>query len=967
MSVGSKASLFLVLLLPLSACDWIRVRPPLEVETGLPGDSGQVELPALHQVDLGAVPVGARWSRRLPLDDLLATIAVDDPTLADTLVSCADLEPTGTSDLVSEASGDGRSLLVSWSPLSAGEASLELRIPDGRTFTVLAVALDSDAPLPSPLATTIAYEPLDSLAASLLGNAELAGPNPVPIGYDPVTGSAFVGDPDQGRAWRVDAFYNHATYGIWVAGSQSAKGAWTPAPDCFPSANYLMQIGECDGSERNSDDTIPDNWAYFHGGFAGDGELVGLTDLVADPDRGRMWVLGPEWVQGIDTDLFTTEDETTPYSFTQVLPGATSLGAAFQEPLGLVSDDVLVVVDRGTGSVGLLALPFDGQPPLSLADGDGAPSVAAVEDGVLVVASTLGVRAMEVEGGKERWRLPVPVGATEGRPIAAAMADGVAFVLYTDTLLVADDTGLRWHPLPAGEGVGLALDRVGGGDAVPLDLVYVVVADGEAGTLYAADLSGAWVGEAVALPSRPRGLGYGPQAHDLYVAYAAGAEGCHGELASACVDGVHPAIVHSLYNPYGLVPPVSRGQLLNLFLSPVIETPKDGDVNSDWTEDTVCAQEESALSQGCCALWYATEALLIPNAEYFETVIQGVGAETSEADDDPTLVWGVNPTWLRQARECLGSASAAEQQWGLDAIQFVADRVGRRSSLSAWTHTSVGTDDANGHQAWYMELQYEGGTDFQSPVDSQDEYQMLHDGMATVYTGQGLADASLADLDLWTPLTSGNHLDVDAMVDEVTGWPSPNWVGAVRDGPLSLGSEPRSLYYFMSAGGDPRIDADTFRKKELWPVDLRERPNARWLNEAVDLVGTEDPASGMTNLPGVSWEIGTILPVSETGAFRESLIYGQDVTDEHWELLTRYLRRLAASGDPDQVRTWYQHIFDTSNNYGDYAENSGVTDDTDVNVDGLERINTLLVAPGYARWALPEEIQIELDQLRSKQ
>lgn len=966
MSVRSKALPFLVLWLPWAACDWIRVRPPLGVETGQPGDSGHTELPALLPVDLGAVPVGARWSRRLPLDDLLATIAVDDPALADTLLSCADLEPTGASDLASEPSDDGRSLLVSWSPLSAGEAALELRVPDGRTFSVVAVARDSGAPVPSPLATTIAYEPLDSLAASLLGNAELASPTPVPIGYDPVSGNAFVGDADQGRAWRVDLFYNHATFGIWVAGSQSAKGAWTPAPDCFPAGNYLLQSGECDGSERNSDGAIPDNWAYFHGGFAGDGELSGLTDLVPDPDRGRVWALGPGWVQGIDTDIYSTADETSPYSFTQLLPGAVALGDDFAAPMGLVSDDVLVVVERGTGVVGALPLPFDGKPPISMAEGDGAPSVAAVEDGLLVIASTQGVRALDVADGRERWRLPVPAGATEGRPVAAAMADGVAFVLYTDTLLVADDAGLRWHPLPAGEGIGLALDRVAGGDAVALDLIYVVVADGEAGALYAADLAGAWLGEAVALPARPRGLGYGPQAHDLYIAYAAGAEGCHGELASTCVDGVHPAVIHSLYNPYGLAPPVSRGQLLNLFLSPVIETPKDGDVNSDWTDDTACAREESALSQGCCALWYATEALLTPNVQYFEETIQGVGAETPEKDDDPTLVWGVNPTWLRQARECLGSSSAVERQWGIDAIAFIGDRLGSRSSLSAWTHTSVGTDDANGHQAWYMELQYEGGTDFQSPVDSQAEYQMLHDGMAMVYTGQGLSEASLADLDLWTPLTSGNHLDVDAMVDATTGWPSPNWVGAVRDGPLSLGSEPRSLYYFMSAGGDPRIDADSFRKKELWPIDLRERPNARWLNEAVDLVGVEDPASGMTNLPGMSWEIGTIVPVSETGAFRESLLYGQEVTDQHWEFIARYLRRLAASGDPDQVRTWYQHIFDMSNNYGDFPANSGVTDDLDVNVDGLERINTLLVAPGYARWALPEEIQVELDLVRAK-
>ena len=102
---------------------------------------------------------------------------------------------------------------------------------------------------------------------------------------------------------------------------------------------------------------------------------------------------------------------------------------------------------------------------------------------------------------------------------------------------------------------------------------------------------------------------------------------------------------------------------------------------------------------------------------------------------------------------------------------------------------------------------------------------------------------------------------------------------------MALGQDPREAFYFLSAGADLDIGTATYRKKELWPVDIRQRAHVTGLSEDIEAITEDDPSSGLLNFPGLSWELGPLLNLSESGAYRETLIYGQSVTEHNWEHL----------------------------------------------------------------------------------
>lgn len=891
-------------------------------------------LPVLTDVDLGAVPVGGTLDLRLPL-----------PT-------------TGSVSTEGfEAELDGAALSLTWIPTSSDErATATVSLDDGRSFVVSAMAREMPAVLPTPFVVSQGYEPLDSVPETGLGDARLDGDAPVPFAIDPVTANAFFGDAGLGRAWRIDPFYNHASWGMWVAVLYSAATEWNPPPSCFQTDEGLYQDGTCTGDERDADGEIPAGWSYLHGGFAGDGELVGLTSLAADEARGRVWALGPGWLRAIDTDLRTTSDEgRDPYTFAQLVPAIDrELGEAWPAPWGGVAGDRLWLVDGQSGAVGWMPMPLDdGRPTVQIPAGwtDGARG--AVGETLLFAAGARGVLALDAATGDRVWS--AAMAQRSGPPIASSTLGDRAVFVWPDALLLAEDGVLALVPAPAGARfVGAAFDRIAGGDAETLELLVAAAATETGGWLAALSPSGAWLGPPLELAAPPRALGYGAQAHDLYVLYAAGAVGCDGALADHCDEsGQHPAIVESWYNPYSLVPPTSQGHPLNLFLSPVVETPQDTDLDEDFSGQ--CGGMD-ALATACCALRWSAVERMEPNAAYIQGTWQVEGADTETTDDDPAVVWALNPSVLRLVRMCLEEPEF--QASGQAMLEVLGTLAGPRSELAHLTH--IGVDAPEEHLDWYLSLLYTEGVDYALPIDSQDEYAMLHQGLAAVFDASILGEEAP---NLHATLGAGNGFDAETLV--ASGWADGSWVTAIRDGPGVVGQAPLHAFFFLSAGADPEIGTLTSRKKELWPLDLRQRAHVTGLAEDPSRIAEDDPSSGMLNLPGNTWQFGAIARISEAGAFRESWKAEGDIDAETWALNFRYLRRIIASSSPDRVKAWNQHILDVSSVTGLLTDNIVMSEEGDPNVLGLRQIQEQLIVPGYARWALPAEIVAEHEAAQS--
>jgi len=924
-------------LLTLLCCS-CRVEP-----VGPSPDTDSANPPASSTIDLGQVPVGATLVHHLLLGDRVDTNA--DLVLEEAELSLSLLEdPVGVE--------------VSWTPDATGEGGAAVVLPDGARLELVAEAGDALSLWPAPIATEIGIEALSPLPETGLGAADLSGSGPVSIVEDPVNGHTFVAEPEARRVWRLDPFYRHPSWGIWVATTKEDKERWGTAPPCFLDANGLTQDGTCTGDERDDDGEVPDGWRYYHGGFAEDLGLAGISAMVADEARGRIWVLGEGRARALDADVnLTGEERGDPYVYTQFLPGLRiDLGGDFARPWATLMGTDLLLVGLDSGSVSALD---PGSGTLTALSSLPGPLDAVTHDGsdlITIAGDTL--RWHDVASGDTLVEQALPAGALSAADRGQAQ-DGRAWFAWGGRLAVTTHESLHLVAAPDGGTItDVVFDEISGGDAAPLARLYVLGETDGTGWLRAATPDGAWQGDAITLPTPARALGQGRTAHDLHVIYGASSAGCDAELAAWCTDGEHPALIQSFYEPYGLVPPTSTGEPLNLFLYPIVETPKDADIDVDFTADSACGGEDGR-DAGCCALAWSLEQRVAPNQAYLTEVLGTVGDDTSSTDDDPAFAWGINPSFLRQARLCLDSEEPEHQEAGRAAYLAVAGLVADRHELTHWTHTAaaLGLGESENHR-WYLSLLYEDGVDFELPLDGPDEYAMLHEGISAVFQTDDLDDPDLAALDLWSPLTSGNSLDAEELTDPDVGWPDqdPSWVVPVRDGPLAVGQPPREAYSFLSLGTDPEVGSATWRKKELWPTDLRVRTELMWLNEDALSFGVADPASQFVNIPGMSWELGTLRTMSEAGAYRETLKYGQTVLDDNWENVHRMLRRLIASSEPDVVKGWYQHIFDVSHRNGIFTENSGVTADRDRNLVALERIDEELVAPGFARWSTPSEL-----------
>jgi len=829
---------------------------------------------------------------------------------------------------------------------------------------------------PEPIATHIGYEPLDSLDVTGLGNAEFPESGEIPIGIDPINGEVWFGAAEQGRAWRLDPFYNHATWGLWVSLDFEEKEAWMQAPDCFDGdTSGLRQGGECTGEERDADGSIPENWRYFHGGFVGThaqspGEdLTGISAMVTDEDRARIWLLGSDdqgsWMRGIDLSLEPGADEgadNDPYTFRQLLPDfVVPLEDAGGQLRGGLMGSELWTASLETGRVSAITLPQGRVTPITTIDG--LQGIAQV-GGILLALTEQQVLGIDLSSGESFLALERPLGLPSSPPLSTWAADEAVWMVFETALLKlsADHEPIVVLPPEGIRLIGLVDDVVSGGSAERLSMLYVAGATDSGGVLLGASPEGAWYGDPLPLPATPRAIGHARDPHDVYLLYPAGSEGCDAGLD--CADGTHPPVVHALYNPYSLVPPASEGHPLNLFLSPIVETPKDNSLDTDFSQGKCVVEQFKHDDISCCALEWVLNNRLQPNIDYFTGVLQSLGDDTDNPDDDPTLVWGINPTLLRQAYECMESDNPLDVAAGADTYAELLALIDDRSSIANWTHTAAGEDRISEPQNWFV-MNAPKASDYTAPVSNQAEYGYLHDGMSALFDPTRLPTTAPEDLltadpaTMWTPLISGNALDA-FYISTFEGWSDPDWLTPIRDAPRSINQPARRAYYFLSAGVELEIGMTKWRKKELYPYDIRQR-QVHWLSTDIHAPGAGDGSSEMINIPGMSWEIGTIGALSEAGAYRETIRFAVEVDETDWQYVRRYLRRLLSSSQPQDIKSWYLHIFDVTSPNGLFTENSSVSDEIDINRESIEWINDTLVAPGYARWALPEEILVEWD------
>lgn len=836
--------------------------------------------------------------------------------------------------------------------------------------------------LPDPLLEVIDTHAFSSVAETLLGDATIAAGDGARLVLNPPSGDVFLSDPVAGRLWRQGPGYLVPGWGAWLPLDMEVYANWNPFPPCIDEGLWNRQDGTCTGVERNGDGSIPENWAFVHSGFVGDttNQLDGVRMGMALPGRELMAVVGERSgesvVAVIDAGLAVELGDESPYSYLQLVRQAASEQPLPEGLLLTLSTDGAWLVEPNTGATWLLQGLDQVQPQVvrsSLEVGT-IVSWASMPQGLLLQRDDASYAILSGDGLVELEPAAGWGSLDRAQPDLLAGDGQHAWAWFAEPGLLAwreldgDGGGLIVPPASVQAVHLLVADSIYGGAASPSSMAWLVAETTSGGVelLGAQAEYGVVESAGVELPGLPLDMAVDGAPHDLYLAWPAGSEGCDGDWSDLCSGGEHPALIQSGYASYGLVPPTSTGHLLHMFINPILETPKDNNIDMDFSRgEARCGEApgdfDQALYDGCCALEWAVDARVVPNLDYVLDAWTTVGGDTQSTDDDVAVVVGLNPTWLRQARHCYAEQITAAQ--GFAALEVLATYRDLGLGFTHWTHTSMADPDATDPMGYFMGLLYEPGVDYDFPMDSQAEYQLLHDGMyaATRYDDlpdydDGSGPVVMATLEVPLQVISGNHFDGAVMVSD-DGWPGdePSWIRAGRDGPLALGDPPFQAYYFASAGSDPAVGLDGFRKKELMPVDIRRQVAAFEMGEDPE-DWFEGGDSGVLYLPGHSWALNTLGDLQEAGLYRESQVWGTETEARDWEQVSRHLRRVLASSQPDDIKVWYLHVFDFTNTSGMIAENSGVTADSDVNVDGLEALNALLVHPGYARWAQPDAV-----------
>ncbi len=667
----------------------------------------------------------------------------------------------------------------------------------------------------------------------------------------PRIGELLVAETGAGRLWRQNAFYVVPDAGVWVTQDIREVGGWTPQ-GCVLTSSGLWQTGDCTGYED-----APEGWTFHHGGFASaPGDIrygLALEDLVLLTGPGA-WVL--------DASVEDSLSDEGPYSYLQHLRGVQGAPRGARPwGAGLIEDSGQTWRIEGLDSLSPSAVSDDLLDVQVLGEGIawGTDSGFVTPQGSLTDQLDRGPPERLAWDGERAW---------------AWYASGV--LGWTD----GQDKGLL-STLALGDVDALLADTVHG-----QGLAYLLV-DGH---LHAATRTGLQ-SEGLEL-GQPDALVVDPSSHDLY--------------------SIEADQLTSLGSVLALEP--HWDDPAQIFLAPVLETPTDSKIDTDFSWNQAGCEQSGGPEAGCCALAWTVEARIEPNLAYLE----GLGA---------AVVLGVNPSVLRQAELC------AEREH--PAGQALLDALGHAQSqgieLTNWTHTPHNDPDPD-NPGWFIERI---GGEWEPPVDTQVEYDLLHQGLASVFD-------LLPEVELIAGSgnsVDGNHIDWDG-----------SWVTALRDGPLPSGRPPLRTSYFGFAGGRLDVGDVSFRKKELFPVDLRLRMQPFELGTSPES-WHEGGSSGLRYLPGTTWLVNSLDTLVPSGVWRESLYWGLELSEQDWALWQLYLRRLLAASDPQQERVQYLHLHDIAHPEMT-MEQRATPDGEDLNLMALRRLEQDLPV----RWSALSEL-----------
>lgn len=682
------------------------------------------------------------------------------------------------------------------------------------------------------------------------------------------SGDVLLVDRDAGRVWRRTPFYTFPDWGVWVTDSFKGATDWDTDAECIGVMPYAAgQSGDCDGSERQRDGTIPEGWSFHHGGFA-DGMPGVRAGLFHDEARvvilvGEVDGAGVAYV--LDAGVEDSAADTSSYDFLSA-PRAVE----GELPAGLVPWGTRLL-DPDTGRIWAVE-GLDSTGPKAIERGE-VPVPEIVGQGVLVADGDAHLVSGEV----------IPV---LGRPVTVA-TDGEVVWTAGDELAWSDGTDGEVFDLPHDVDflVADALDGLHAAWVVCAEALYLAGPEGLADT-------------GLRFPATPIAATLDAAPHDLVLAFAAGPEGCDGDWAEHCVDGEHPAL---LWAGYPIEALENIESPVNLFLAPVLESPVDGRIDTDWTlGESGCIEAfDEDRDRGCCALSWSIHNRLNPNLDYLGEL------------DRPTLL-GVNPSVLLQAELCADSGFSDVRVDLAEALQGAVDD---GIELSHWTHTPH--DHPEGFEARFVE----GLVDL--PIDDQAEYVVFQQSMRDF------------ELPAEPAVCAGNSADGLTM-----DWDDASWVEAIRD------AGEFEFHYFGLAGGVPDVGDNGFRKKEQFPLDIRDRLEVFEMGAGVDDWYTSGD-SGMFYLPGTTWLVNALDPMAYGGVWRESQRWGVELVPNDWTLLNRYLFRMVRSSDPAATKSWYIHLYDITHPDPTLQELAG---SPDANVEGLAEIDAVLVSSGAARW-----------------
>ena len=338
---------------------------------------------------------------------------------------------------------------------------------------------------------------------------------------------------------------------------------------------------------------------------------------------------GPwEWLIRPSYDLFSTPEKVNSYSFTQVIENSLiPIDPKWSQPMGVRLGGRLWIVEPTTGDLGVIDLPVDDGPWTEITLDHEVYQLTTDGQSLFL----LGPETLEIltpaNGSELTPKTPIsvehvidlPTKLLNGQATDMVAYNGEAWVAWGDALIHLSEDGVSVHPLPEGGSICTCLDRVTGGNAEDLEMLYLVGETNGEGWLRSTTLNGGWL-----TPSRSStglwtwGIRLNPTISML-------------SMAPVPLDATEtgPIIVkmkptHRWCRSSTIPQPGSthiHRASSKLISSPIIESPKDAAIGTDYTSEGCVppmTNRSRSFGLGMLRIGSSIEQRLLPNVAYFE-------------------------------------------------------------------------------------------------------------------------------------------------------------------------------------------------------------------------------------------------------------------------------------------------------------------------------------------------------------